>query len=224
MLQSPFTEHLCLLGSVPTALPAAGHCAQHFIDMISSSPHPNPRAAPAGWAEDPGRQSSFGRGQQLFGAVAHTALVLPLIPSGTDATSWSHLFRALKAGQGALAGLLLPPGFQWSPGLRPALERGLTGTREAMSSCRGAHPTAIALSHVVFWPGVPQIVPINPWRREASLGEVDGDKEGHPLKGGLKAEEETGVSSAVHTALSPLPFVFCLLYPLRVISKALSTE
>ena len=46
-------------------------------------------------------------------------------------------------------------------------------------------------------------------RREASLGEVDGDKEGNPLKGGLKAEEEAGVSSAVHTALSPLSLFFC---------------
>ena len=44
---------------------------------------------------------------------------------------------------------------------------------------------------------------------EASLGEVDGDKEGNPLKGGLKAEEEAGVSSAVHTALSPLSLFFC---------------
>lgn len=64
-----------------------------------------------------------------------------------------------------------------------------------------------------FLTRVPQIVLINPWRREAaSWGEVDGDKEGHPLKGGLKAEEETGVSSAVHTALSPLSLVFCLPY------------
>lgn len=41
----------------------------------------------------------------------------------------------LKAGQGVLAGLLLPPGFLWSPGLQPALERGLVGPREAMTRC-----------------------------------------------------------------------------------------
>lgn len=99
-------------------------------------------------------------GQQLFGAGANTALVLPLVPSGADAGCCSHLSRALEAGQAALAELFLPhsrspvvPGAATCAGERSPRAMGGHEGRGASpwpTEQGGAPPTAIALSCLAF--------------------------------------------------------------------------
>lgn len=182
-------EHLYIPTSVPGALSAAGHHAQHFTDTISSNCHSRqPQGIPVGSAEDHSRQAPFCGGQQPFGAGANAALVLPLVSPGTDAVCSSYLSRALEAGQTACTGFcpLPPPGLLWSPTLLPGLGRGLPGPGRPVTSYVPAYGPlgrkGLTQSHCSLLLGFltgrpPDCCHQSIWRRGVSLRGGDGDRD-----------------------------------------------